>query len=346
MKNLKDREIIMFGASGGLKVAMDSLKKERLDQKVLFCCDNNQKLHGLTTEYNQSIKDPKDILEYENAVIIITCGYYNKIYTQLRDMGAKNDIIVTAFFTPVVDSKQMKTYTKEHFEEIIKFYEIEDDYTSGLLQLILLQRIEPKAFLSYEEVGCYEQVQEYFYDKTISSSEDITYYDAGAYDGQSIDDMFKLYGERIKKIWAFEPESNSFEVLKRYAEHRIFEKVPIECVKAGLSNKDETLRFCGETIGARVDKNGNNEISVLALDNRVHEVDGDLLIKMDIEGSELAALKGACNTIKRYKPYLAICVYHKTKDILEIPQYLRSILPSYKFYLRGGIHTVLYAVPQ
>ncbi|MHB8062988.1 MAG: FkbM family methyltransferase, partial [Ruminiclostridium sp.] len=104
--------------------------------------------------------------------------------------------------------------------------------------------------------------------------------------------------------------------------------------------------FCGEKMCARADENGTTELRVLALDNMNHEVIGDLLIKMDIEGSELLALKGACNTIKKYKPYLAICVYHKTEDIFEIPKYLRSIIPSYKFYLRGGIHTVLYAVPE
>ena len=55
---------------------------------------------------------------------------------------------------------------------------------------------------------------------------------------------------------------------------------------------------------------------------------------MDVEGAELMALKGAEHIIKTHKPKLAICVYHKDGDIIEIPAYLKSLIPNYRFYLR------------
>jgi len=71
-------------------------------------------------------------------------------------------------------------------------------------------------------------------------------------------------------------------------------------------------------------------------------------IKMDIEGSELEALKGAQNQIKVNKPKLAICVYHKETDLITIPQFILSLNPDYKLYLRhyGNFSTelVLYAL--
>ena len=70
-------------------------------------------------------------------------------------------------------------------------------------------------------------------------------------------------------------------------------------------------------------------------------------IKMDIEGAELNALKGAENTIRDNVPKLAIRIYHQLNDLWEIPIYLSEIVPEYNFFVRhhskGLAETVLYA---
>lgn len=70
-------------------------------------------------------------------------------------------------------------------------------------------------------------------------------------------------------------------------------------------------------------------------------------IKMDIEGAELNALKGAEESLKKYRPKLAISVYHAISDFYEIHAYLKSLDLGYRFYLRHAtIHaeeTVLFA---
>lgn len=70
-------------------------------------------------------------------------------------------------------------------------------------------------------------------------------------------------------------------------------------------------------------------------------------IKMDIEGAELEALKGAESTIRRDRPKLAISVYHKLHDFWTIPRWIESLDLGYRFYLRHfTIHaeeTVLFA---
>lgn len=71
-------------------------------------------------------------------------------------------------------------------------------------------------------------------------------------------------------------------------------------------------------------------------------------VKMDIEGSELEALKGMSRTICACKPKLAICMYHKPEDMWEIPMYLKKLVPEYRLFVRhysnSDLETVLYAV--
>ena len=70
-------------------------------------------------------------------------------------------------------------------------------------------------------------------------------------------------------------------------------------------------------------------------------------IKMDIEGSELAALRGAEASIRRWRPKLAISIYHRPEDFFVIPTWIDSLGLGYRFYLDHysihGEETVLYA---
>lgn len=73
------------------------------------------------------------------------------------------------------------------------------------------------------------------------------------------------------------------------------------------------------------------------------------LLKMDIEGAEQAALRGAEGLIQtEHPPKLAICIYHRLQDMWEIPLYLKQLVPEYWISIRHHskddfIETVCYA---
>ncbi len=149
-----------------------------------------------------------------------------------------------------------------------------------------------------------------------------------------------------EKIYAFEPDPINFTNCKRNIDEGDIKNIEIH--NCGLWSEDTVLSFNSlETSGSSIADSGNCSINVVSLDNIV-KGNRVSFIKMDIEGAELEALKGARDTITKYRPKLAICIYHKPEDILEIPLFLMDLVPDYKFYIRHysnyTCETVLYAI--
>ena len=90
-------------------------------------------------------------------------------------------------------------------------------------------------------------------------------------------------------------------------------------------------------------------IPIVSLDERIEggHIQPPNFIKMDIEGFEAEAFQGARKSIAKYKPDLAISIYHKPEDFFTLPELIKSICPSYRFYLNHytifDADTILYA---
>jgi FkbM family methyltransferase len=95
----------------------------------------------------------------------------------------------------------------------------------------------------------------------------------------------------------------------------------------------------------------DGQTETITIDETLQQLGLDVVnfIKMDIEGAELDALKGAEASIRRHRPKLAISLYHRPEDFTEIPRYIDSLDLGYRFYLEHHTlyqnETVLFAVP-
>ena len=75
-------------------------------------------------------------------------------------------------------------------------------------------------------------------------------------------------------------------------------------------------------------------------------------IKLDVEGAEVSALKGARETLRAFRPSLALCIYHNnSRDLIDVPEFIRELDLGYILYMGqhavNAYDTVLYAVsPQ
>jgi len=195
----------------------------------------------------------------------------------------------------------------------------------------------------YEQTYNLNHAGQYFERDILPDLKEIVFVDGGGYVGDTAAEVIKNYPD-YKKIYLIEPIKEHLRIAKRdLAEH-----ANIEFIEAGLSNKKKQLFFHEEKSFSTLYQAGSQSVQVDTIDNIVCErVD---YIKLDIEGSELEAIEGAKETILKYKPILAICIYHKAEDWHKVPQRVLSINSDYKIYLRhymeGIFESVMYFIPR
>ena len=171
--------------------------------------------------------------------------------------------------------------------------------------------------------------------------------DGGCYDGSDTLRYLEKYNGRAL---CFEPDEKNIEKIHTRLSNLAFGKYQI--VAKALWNSETEVEFADDgNFGSHiaVKSEGVTRIQAGTIDAEAGE-ETVSMIKMDIEGSELEALKGAKNVIGRDHPILAISVYHRPSDIVEIPNCILRLYGGYRMYLRhysfSWYDTVLYAVPE
>ena len=173
--------------------------------------------------------------------------------------------------------------------------------------------------------------------------------DCGAYDGDTLAALGKS-GVLVEAIAAFEPDLANF--LRLAARARGYAPMPsggLVLWPCGVTAQTELLAFAsGRGEGSALATEGGALTPCVALDDALPGFRPNL-IKMDIEGAEPDALRGAAELIRQHRPTLAICVYHRPGHLWEIPQQIARWRLDYRFYLRSHAHddfdVVLYALP-
>ena len=169
------------------------------------------------------------------------------------------------------------------------------------------------------------------------------YIDCGAYTGDTIE-SFRREGLSFEEIAAFEPDPTHFPRLCK-----TIGPLRASVFPCGVWDAMTQLRFSSDDAASHIDVAGEIIVQTVALDQALPNF-APTLIKMDIEGAESHALRGARNTIAAHRPHLAISAYHKPRDLWELMLLVHRWDLGYRFYLRthryNGFDTVLYGIPQ
>lgn len=375
MKCINDFSKMIF-LGGGIMAERLYRQIDDIEKKLIGVMDLQEPENRIKKEFKQfTIKSPeyfeKEIMSGDVAVLVAIgshnvpsiVDFYRQKYKFREDCLFVPNPYTTLRFCCIDDdfaSEKRIPVTDKRYRMVESLFK--DEESQKLYKLL----IESKPYESIEdtyEIVPYNKIKDMYYymedywdSYVFSESSDessATVLDCGAYNGDSIMQICHNIPQKEIYYYAFEPLKENAEAIKKNAEFRKICK-EIKVYEFGIGNTDARLSFQmpnnGNLEGGRFINNSciktDKFLEIRRLDGLDFNIRGQLYIKMDIEGSELSALKGAEQLIKKYKPYLAICLYHRKNDLLDIPTYLYNLMPDYRFYLRSGYHTILWAIPK
>ena len=191
---------------------------------------------------------------------------------------------------------------------------------------------------------------QYFPPGIVTLTADGAVVDGGGFDGDTFRSFVAHHPRARNPYYAFEPDPANYARLAASGDAYQGQFIP---VNAGLGAEEATLPFSdnGRMDSTFIDASAATAtltLPVHTIDRFVPREAPTTFIRMDIEGMEPEALRGAEETIRADAPTLAICVYHRPEHLWEIPSMVREWRPDYRLYLRhystNMSETVMYAV--
>lgn len=351
MRNM-NRPLILFGAGDTREFNLNYFRNLGIEPAV-FCDNSIEKIGKMVGDIKiLSFDEVKE--KYADAYFYITTQlYFCEIRTQLLEGGYEEEQISDYdIIFQLQWEKNCMEYYKQHENEIEFLYkELADEESRRVLRSRLAFLRTRKRSYMFEVRG----KEQYFDERLINPSKVGCFVDLGLYTGDTVLKFLELSQGNYRSIYGFEPDEDLYRVaennLKAYHGITLVPKAVSDC--DGEIAVEKSLGVMQTTEVGVFSSNKETQKTFLAcrLDSYLQTVSERIgMIKMDIEGAELSALHGAKRRITEDKPCLAICVYHKAEDIIEIPAFCKSLVSSYQIYLRhysdNQTETVCYLIPK
>ncbi len=275
---------------------------------------------------------------------------FRNIYLLLDDLGIR--IFVSKLLNYRCNNKYSYNISKDMLEAKT-FFKMNNSNVKKVVSLLkdekskktYLQMIDFRGTFNNKSLPYISYKKQYWDTDYFKYTNNEVMVDCGAYDGDSIRSFRKaMIKHRVFsfRIIAFEPDSDIYTYL-------ISNYPNIKAFKSGVGEESELKPFKNINYGGsyvvnekEIEKNSNEVLQYIEVKklDEVEECQEATIIKMDIEGAEYEALLGAEKLIKKNKPKLAICIYHKDEDFIRIPLLIHEWVPEYKLYVMQHSNTI------
>lgn len=343
----KLKEIYIYGTGVSSRKLKELIEKENIDVKILGFIDSYAKSSDNNNIKVFNINDFKDL----NKTVVI-CTYYEEWIDEIIDILAHKNI--NDYFINMIILDPMYQLTKSNhsiLESKISFInsklenEVDCKIWKSVVDTLLDNKNNKELFTNY-----YEHGHQQYLDCIKIHNNDIVI-EGGVFDGiTSLKIADKLTNGRL---YGFDP-------LIANEKDELFHNSKIEIIKKALWNKNTDLYFVHNGAGSYVTEDYSKhvtsknftEITAVTIDTFIedNQLNNFDFLKLDVEGAETNVLLGGIKSIKKYRPTLAISIYHSLDDFFDIPFFLMKELNNYNFNIRlysGALmDTIIYAIPK
>jgi FkbM family methyltransferase len=289
---------------------------------------------------------PDELKKMKNVIVLI-CSAQPRVINEIEN---KLDGMIIEHY--VAD----EFIFKMHASEILECYDgLFDDESKKVFFKLIETRMCRNEQKGYIENKIISDNQYFEWNKFTSFINLGRFVDCGSYVGDSIEKYIWYMDGVFDKIIAIEPDTRNFNRLEkrvaRLKDEWIIDDNMIELYAKGVGERNTSCKFesydNNNGLGSKFIDNPDADgasCEIVSLDSFIDEPYS--FLKADIEGYEYKMLLGAESGIKKYKPALAICIYHNAVDMYSIPLLIKSFVPEYKMAIRHysgtWAETVLY----
>jgi len=342
--------LVIFGAGGMGRKIRQALAG--IGCCPLAFCDNNSQIWDKEIEGVRVLSPAAAVAAFPKAVFMVAIWHPSRTeglrrrVEELQKLGCQE---VTCFIP--LFWKYPDLFLPNMFWEVPGRLSGQESRIAAARELLDdLGRAEFDRQLAFHRSGDFfalgepEPGEQYFPSDIVKLSGQETFVDCGAYDGDTLRDFLLHSQGSFRKVLALEPDAENFKKLANSSNDD-----RVVTLQYAVGARRELLRISSSGPSSSISSSGSIEIQCVTLDELLADEE-PTFIKMDIEGSEIDALKGAQKTLKRCRPRLAVCVYHHPDHLWSIPLLLNELVPESRLTIRShmldGFDTVCYCLPQ
>lgn len=322
------RPIVVYGMGNGADKLFDRLAEYGIKPTDIFASDGFVRGHSFREMRVKSFSEIK--AEYPDFVILLSFASNRpEVLEMLYDIDDKYDMYVPDM--PVAGAQEYfdLEFYNTHYEEISRAYAaLADARSREVYAAVVNYKLTGRIAYLRLAAASKSELYSLFPTDTIQSIVDV-----GAYNGDTIREAIEFF-PNLKSAVAIEPDVKTYKRLLRYLSGE--DRISVVPYNAAAWSKSEAGVF---------KSSGNRNSSVTSTSSFEHKmtevplitIDSLALspdyIKYDVEGAEMEALIGSDEVIARARPALLVSLYHRSRDLFEIINYLHDKYPFYKLSL-------------